>query len=337
MVTPETGTKGQTSVAPMRGCAPLCLLMSMSSAALRMARKAASATASGEPTKVKTVRLVAAPGSTSRRLAPSTPEISAAMASRIARSLALAEIGDALDQLLHAILSSRRGASWAGDPPRRLPVIRRGVAKSESHCSDRRCPLKRLLNTPVVSGPRLSLGWVAILAAGMVLISLVAPLSCTKKGTQARPSADGTTSLHGSAQFVLPVEKQERWLYPVMPKPEPSKKPAYLLRSYGFAKDSGELNDEAQGVTRELAQVLKEKPSVRVLVVSLCDGVGEKVNAENLGLIRAKAARNALIQAGVERERCEMATFGALQAKATAEEPLAQERDRRVEIWLLEE
>ena len=62
MVTPETGTKGQTSVAPMRGWAPLCLDMSISSAAFLMAWKAASSTASGLPAKVTTVRLVSRPG-----------------------------------------------------------------------------------------------------------------------------------------------------------------------------------------------------------------------------------------------------------------------------------
>ena len=56
------GISGSTSVAPMRGCAPLCLRMSISSAAFFTPAKAASTTASGEPTNVTTVRLVASPG-----------------------------------------------------------------------------------------------------------------------------------------------------------------------------------------------------------------------------------------------------------------------------------
>src|SRR5690348_17448636 len=40
----------------MRGCSPVCLLMSISSAAFLIARKAASITNSGAPTKVTTVR-----------------------------------------------------------------------------------------------------------------------------------------------------------------------------------------------------------------------------------------------------------------------------------------
>ena len=68
----EMGTNGQTSVAPKRGCAPLCLLISINSDAFLMSRKAASITGSGAPTKVMTVLFVAFPGSTSNKVTPST-------------------------------------------------------------------------------------------------------------------------------------------------------------------------------------------------------------------------------------------------------------------------
>ena len=57
MVTSFTGMKGTTSTAPMRGWAPVCLVMSMSSTALADRRLVASSTARGSPLKVKTVRL----------------------------------------------------------------------------------------------------------------------------------------------------------------------------------------------------------------------------------------------------------------------------------------
>src|SRR6266496_3293222 len=70
-----TGMNGHTSVAPIRGCAPLCLRMSINSAAFLIARNAASTVASGSPTKVTTVRFVLAPGSTSSNETPSTDSI----------------------------------------------------------------------------------------------------------------------------------------------------------------------------------------------------------------------------------------------------------------------
>ena len=70
-----TGMNGQTSVAPMRGCAPLCLRISINSVAFLIARNAASTAASGLPTNVTTVRFVLAPGSTSNSETPSTDAI----------------------------------------------------------------------------------------------------------------------------------------------------------------------------------------------------------------------------------------------------------------------
>ncbi len=67
-----TGTSGQTSVAPNRGCSPWCLLMSITWAAFFIPLNAASTTASGSPTNVTTVLFVAFPGSTSSSLMPST-------------------------------------------------------------------------------------------------------------------------------------------------------------------------------------------------------------------------------------------------------------------------
>ena len=72
MVTPATGTNGHTSVAPMRGCSPVCFDMSISSEAFLIKQNAASPTVSGGPTNVMTVRLVLLPGSTSNSLQPST-------------------------------------------------------------------------------------------------------------------------------------------------------------------------------------------------------------------------------------------------------------------------
>src|SRR5437762_13307108 len=66
---------GQTSVAPILGCAPLCLRMLIISAVFLIARNAASTAASGFPTKVTTVRFVLAPGSTSSNETPSTDSI----------------------------------------------------------------------------------------------------------------------------------------------------------------------------------------------------------------------------------------------------------------------
>src|ERR1035438_454062 len=66
-VTPSIGMNGITSAAPSRGCAPVCLVRSISSAALPTPRIAASATFTGSPTSVMTQRLWSASISRSSR------------------------------------------------------------------------------------------------------------------------------------------------------------------------------------------------------------------------------------------------------------------------------
>src|SRR5271167_4983199 len=86
MLTPSTGIKGTTSVAPIRGCAPECLVRSINSAAFPTPRRAASATASGSPAMVTTLRLWSASLSRSSRYTPGTSRIAAMMASTFAMS-----------------------------------------------------------------------------------------------------------------------------------------------------------------------------------------------------------------------------------------------------------
>src|SRR5580658_132643 len=77
---------GTTSVAPMRGCAPVCRVRSISSAALPTARTAASATASGSPASVITLRLWSASLSCASTNTPGTSRIAVTMASTLAGS-----------------------------------------------------------------------------------------------------------------------------------------------------------------------------------------------------------------------------------------------------------
>ncbi len=176
----------------------------------------------------------------------------------------------------------------------------------------------------------------ALLAAGAV--------SCGKTGRQDKtvPDAPGAArqeeiSLHGEGPNVLPAADRTAWGYEPAPTPDPGVEPAYLLRSFAFEKGSHAINKEGQGVLKELAQVMKKRPQVELLILSFCDKVSENVNAVNLGLHRSREARDALVSHGVTRDRLKIATFGATQAKADIHEPVGQERDRRVEIWLIRE
>ena len=177
----------------------------------------------------------------------------------------------------------------------------------------------------------------AVVALAGAALALAGLLACGPKAAKA-PAAPPRVS--ASAQrdqaFLLPVKEQQRWAYGEA-KPAPSRTPAYLLRSFNFAENGATLDAEASGVCRDFAKLMAEKPKVRILLLGLADAYGEKLNAENLGLLRARAAREFLAEQGVAKDRMEMATIGAAGAVAAPDEKIAQTLDRRVEIWLMEE
>lgn len=177
----------------------------------------------------------------------------------------------------------------------------------------------------------------AAVALAATALALAGPLACGRKAVKTPPPTSmRSAEAQRDQSFLLPVKQQQRWSYGEA-TPAPSRTPAYLLRSFNFEENGSNLDAEASGVCRDFAKVMAERPKVRVLLLGLADAYGEKLNAKNLGLLRAQAAREFLVQQGIAKERMEMATIGATAAVAKPEEKIAQTLDRRVEIWLIEE
>jgi outer membrane protein OmpA-like peptidoglycan-associated protein len=177
----------------------------------------------------------------------------------------------------------------------------------------------------------------AAVALAAAALALAGPLACGPK-TAKNPASSPRMSAGAQRDqaFLLPVKDQQRWKYGAA-RPAPSKTPAYLVRSINFDEKGSTLDAEATGVCRDFAKLMAERPKVRVLILGLADAYGEKPNAENLGLLRARTTRDFLAQQGIAKDRMEMATIGAEGAVAKPDEKIAQTLDRRVEIWLLEE
>jgi outer membrane protein OmpA-like peptidoglycan-associated protein len=148
------------------------------------------------------------------------------------------------------------------------------------------------------------------------------------------PQEDG--SLHGGAEAIDP-SRRVGWAYSAMPSPAPSAQPNYLLKSYRCEKGSSTLNNEARGALGQLVESMNANPSMRVLCVGHADAQSEKVNAENVAMGRAQAAKQYLAGQGIAKDRIETASFGATQSKAGPDETIGQAEERRVEIWLISE
>lgn len=173
------------------------------------------------------------------------------------------------------------------------------------------------------------------LGLAALLLALAGPISCG--GRKAQSSGGDGLSNQQSQGFIVPLREQRRWAYEIDPTPALEKKPAYLLKTIGFPSLGSSLDNEALAVLRDVATMMKERERVKVLFLGLTDQGTEKVNSDNLGLNRAKASRDFVAEQGVEKTRTTMATFGARAARGDPRDPVAQEKDRRVEIWLIEE
>jgi len=182
--------------------------------------------------------------------------------------------------------------------------------------------------------------FVGVGVAGIALAIGCSPKTAPQTGTgmataSGGPQPDG--SLHGTASNLVDPNRQIRWEYGIMPTPAPSSQPNYLLKSYRCEKGASALNGEARGSLGQLVETLRNKPSVRVVCIGLCDGQGEAVNAQNLGMSRAQAAKQFLTSQGIAKDRIETASFASTQATASKDETIGQAEERRVEIWLLSE
>lgn len=186
---------------------------------------------------------------------------------------------------------------------------------------------------------RLSLVVVLSLLAGAG--ALTGLNGCAKSSTPVATTpkiAPNPNSLHGTdVTYLVDPKAQTRWSYASLPTPTPSAKPNYLLKSFLFESGAATLNGEARGALSDLVEMLVEKPTVHVLCLGLCDGNKEKVNAQNLGMNRASAARKFLLDHGIDKTRIEMASFGSSMAEAPPEESIGQRLDRKVEVWLITE
>lgn len=176
------------------------------------------------------------------------------------------------------------------------------------------------------------------LAAGLACsaVLLAGVLACGGKATSGRP-AGPTSGEKRDQSFAVPLKQQVRWAYTAEPTPAPTKKPAYLLKTIGFAKGSLTVDGEASAVLRDVVALMQARPKMRVLFLGLTDKGPENVNADDLGAKRARSARDYVVGQGVAKERTEGATLGSKAATGDPSDAVAQEKDRRVEVWLIEE
>jgi outer membrane protein OmpA-like peptidoglycan-associated protein len=105
------------------------------------------------------------------------------------------------------------------------------------------------------------------------------------------------------------------------------------LQGIYFDTGSDKLRPESTGTLKEIGQMLKDHPELRLLIEGHTDNVGSEASNLTLSENRAAAVKTFLIASfGVDPSRLESKGFGASKPAAPNDTPEGRQTNRRVEI-----
>ena len=99
-----------------------------------------------------------------------------------------------------------------------------------------------------------------------------------------------------------------------------------------FRFESDELTPESQALVPGVLEALKNRPFPDVAVVGHTDTTGSAASNIALGLRRANAIRELLIQSGVSADLIEVSSHGEADPLVKTADEVSEPRNRRVEI-----
>ena len=105
------------------------------------------------------------------------------------------------------------------------------------------------------------------------------------------------------------------------------------LQGIYFDTGSETLRPESSGTLKEVGQMLKDHPELRLLIEGHTDNVGSEASNLALSEKRAAAVKQALVASfGIDASRLESKGFGASKPAASNDTPEGRQTNRRVEI-----
>jgi outer membrane protein OmpA-like peptidoglycan-associated protein len=108
--------------------------------------------------------------------------------------------------------------------------------------------------------------------------------------------------------------------------------PAPLHFTLPFRFDSEELTDEGKLLVQDVLQAVKSFPVPDVVVVGHTDTTGTQQSNAELGLRRANAARNLLVDAGLSASAIDVRSHGEAELLVQTADGVFEPKNRRVEI-----
>jgi OmpA-OmpF porin, OOP family len=121
---------------------------------------------------------------------------------------------------------------------------------------------------------------------------------------------------------------------PPPPPPPPAKgtKIATVGEAY-FDFDKANLKPNAEEVLREALRLMRENPSLRVVVVGHTDSIGTEAYNMKLSERRAEAVKNYLVRQGIDASRIDTRGEGKLHPIADNKTAEGRAKNRRAEVF----
>jgi outer membrane protein OmpA-like peptidoglycan-associated protein len=128
---------------------------------------------------------------------------------------------------------------------------------------------------------------------------------------------------------------------PPMPEPPPPPpvepvKEKIVLRGVNFDFDHAEIRGDAAVILDEAVEILNRNPDRQVVIEGHTDWTGPEEYNQELSQSRAEAVKKYMIEKGVEETRLSTAGFGETQPIAPNDTRDGRDRNRRVEMKVLE-
>ncbi len=116
----------------------------------------------------------------------------------------------------------------------------------------------------------------------------------------------------------------------------PIEKRTYILENMFFATDKTDILPKSEPALQELFEFLNENPGVRILITGHTDWIGSDKDNQILSEGRSASVRQAMIDRGIDPARMETDGKGETMPIATNDTEKGRQRNRRVEITILE-
>jgi len=109
-------------------------------------------------------------------------------------------------------------------------------------------------------------------------------------------------------------------------------KDGFIALYINFETGKSDIKPESQGIVDQIAEMLKQNPTLKVSIEGHTDNVGSDKSNQTLSENRAKSVMNGLIAKDIDKSRLTSKGYGASKPIAENKTDDGKAKNRRVEI-----